>query len=89
MGDLRKNIQEFEFWQRRFEGNDNVEMLEITLDGFSYLSYGVLPEGFSFPGRNEAFRAMAFTDFVVDSRGFQPCIGLCPSSTGCDAEGDQ
>ncbi|MEO1052560.1 MAG: ABC transporter permease [Bacteroidota bacterium] len=65
-----------EFWQRRFSSDPNVEMLEINLDGFSYLNYGVLPEGFSFPGRTEAFRAMAFADFVLDAREFRPCIGL-------------
>ena len=65
-----------EFWQRRFDGKEEIEGLEITLDGFSYSNYGVLPEGFSFPGKVEAFRAMAFADFVVDSRDFRPCIGL-------------
>jgi len=65
-----------EFWQRRFDGKEEVEGLEITLDGFSYANYGVLPEGFSFPGKVEAFRAMAFADFVVESRDFRSCIGL-------------
>ncbi len=65
-----------EFWKRRFDGNEKVEGLDVTLDGFSYKNYGVLPAGFSFPVRNEAFRAMAFADFVVDSRSFRPCIGL-------------
>lgn len=65
-----------EFWKRRFDGNEKIEGLDITLDGFSYTNYGVLPEGFSFPVRNEAFRAMAFADFVVGARDFRPCIGL-------------
>ena len=66
----------YDFWKRRFDGNENTEMLPVTLDGFTYTNYGVLPEGFSFPTRNEAFRAMAFADFVVDSRDYRPCIGL-------------
>ena len=61
-----------EFWKRRFNGNEKIEGFDITLDGFSYTNYGVLPAGFSFPARNEAFRAMAFADFVVDARDFRP-----------------
>ena len=75
-----------DFWQKRFGGDEKVEGLEITLDGFSYSNYGVLPEGFSFPGRNEAFRAMAFADFVVDSRYFRPCIGLARLKQGISLE---
>lgn len=65
-----------EFWQRRFKGNENVVGLDITLDGFSYQNYGVLPEGFSFPDRNEAFRALAYADFVVGARNRRSAIGL-------------
>lgn len=66
-----------EFWQRRFSGKPEVVGLEVTLDGFpGYANYGVMPEGFSFPGRNEAFRALAFADFVVGARGFRSGIGL-------------
>ena len=75
-----------DFWQRRFEGNEDIEMLEVTLDGFSYTNYGVLPEGFSFPDRNEAFRAMAYADFVVDSRYIRPCIGLARLKPGVTLE---
>ena len=75
-----------EFWERRFDGNENIDKLQVTLDGFSYTNYGVLPEGFSFPGRNEAFRAMAFADFVVDARDFRPCIGLARLKSGVTLE---
>ena len=71
-----------EFWKRRFGGNENVEGINITLDGFSYQNYGVLPEGFSFPGRNEAFRALAFADFVVDARDYRSAIGLARLKPG-------
>ncbi len=71
-----------DFWRRRFDGQEDIEMLQVTLDGFSYTNYGVLPEGFSFPHRNEAFRAMAFADFVVESRSFRPCIGLARLKPG-------
>ena len=74
----------YDFWQRRCSGAENVEGLEITLDGFSYLNYGVLPEGFSFPGRNEAFRALAFADFVVDARDRRSAIGLARLKPGVD-----
>lgn len=74
------------FWKRRFDGKENIEMLQVTLDGFSYTNYGVLPEGFSFPNRNEAFRAMAFADFVVDSRTYRPCIGLARLKPGVTIE---
>lgn len=71
-----------EFWKRRYKGNENVEGIEITLDGFSYQNYGVLPEGFSFPGHNEAFRALAFADFVVDARDYRSAIGLARLKPG-------
>ena len=72
-----------EFWQRRFSGNPNVVGIDVTLDGFAgYSNYGVMPEGFSFPVRNEAFRALAFADFVVDSRTFRPGIGLARLKNG-------
>ncbi|MEM8906350.1 MAG: ABC transporter permease [Bacteroidota bacterium] len=71
-----------EFWQRRYAGNENVVGLEITLDGFAYQNYGVLPEGFSFPDRNEAFRALAFADFVVDARDYRSAIGLARLQPG-------
>ncbi|MEM6815701.1 MAG: ABC transporter permease [Bacteroidota bacterium] len=72
----------YDFWQRRFSGKEEVEGLEITLDGFSYSNYGVLPQGFSFPNKVEAFRAMAFADFVVDSRDRRLCIGLARLKPG-------
>jgi|GEM_PF-1316419 len=75
-----------DFWERRFDGDENIEMLEVTLDGFSYTNYGVLPEGFSFPGRNEAFRAMAYADFVVEARHVRPCIGLARLKPGVTVE---
>ena len=72
-----------EFWQRRFDGNPNVVGLDVTLDGFAgYANYGVMPEGFSFPVRNEAFRALAFADFVVDSRTFRSGVGLARLRNG-------
>ncbi|MEM8894530.1 MAG: FtsX-like permease family protein, partial [Bacteroidota bacterium] len=75
-----------DFWQRRYDGDPNVEGLEVNLDGFTYLNYGVLPEGFSFPVRNEAFRAMAFADFVVTARNRRPCIGLARLNAGVTLE---
>ena len=71
-----------EFWQRRYRGDENVAGIEITLDGFSYQNYGVLPEGFSFPDRIEAFRALAFADFVVEARDFRSAIGLARLKPG-------
>ncbi|MEM7552313.1 MAG: ABC transporter permease, partial [Bacteroidota bacterium] len=65
-----------DFWQKRFDGKESIEQLQVTLDGFSYTNYGVLPDGFSFPDQNEAFRDITFSDFVVESRSFRSCIGL-------------
>ena len=72
-----------DFWQRRYGGEG---VPELTLDGFTYANYGVLPEGFSFPGRNEAFRAMAFAEFVVTARDFRLCIGLARLKEGVTIE---
>lgn len=72
-----------EFWQRRFKANPNVVGIDVTLDGFSgYANYGVMPEGFSFPGRNEAFRALAFAESVVTARNFRLGIGLARLQPG-------
>lgn len=76
-----------ELWQRRFSGTPEVVGLEVTLDGFpGYSNYGVMPQGFSFPGRNEAFRALAFADFVVDARDFRCGIGLARLREGVSFE---
>lgn len=69
-----------EFWERRYDSSG--EIPELTLDGFTYANYGVMPEGFSFPGRNEAFRAMAYAEFVVTARNRRLCIGLARLKEG-------
>ncbi len=68
------------FWKKRYGGEGNVP--EVTLDGFTYNNYGILPEGFSFPGRNEGFRAMAYAEFVVTARDYRLCIGLARLKDG-------
>ena len=76
-----------EFWQRRFEGKPEVIGLEVTLDGYAgYANYGVMPENFSFPGRNEAFRALAFAEFVVGARDYRPGVGLARLKQGVTLE---
>jgi len=75
-----------DFWQKRFDGKEEINKLQVTLDGFSYTNYGVMPEGFSFPHRNEAFRAMAFADFIVTARDRRPCIGLARLNAGVNLE---
>ena len=72
-----------EFWKRRFNSDPEVVNRSITLDGVpSYQVYGVLPEGFSFPDRHEAFRAMAYADPVVTRRAFRNSIGLARLKPG-------
>ncbi len=75
-----------DFWERRFDGKEEVEGLEITLDGFKYSNYGVMPEAFSFPGRVEGFRSIAYADFVVDARDFRSEIGLARLKPGITIE---
>ncbi len=72
-----------DFWKRRY---GNQEVPEVTLDGFTYANYGILPEGFSFPGRNEAFRAMAYAEFVVTARNYRLCVGLARLKEGVTLE---
>ncbi len=71
-----------DFWKRRFDGNEEVEGLEVTLDGFSYSNYGVMPEGFSFPGKVEGYRSIAYADFVIDARDYRSEIGLARLKPG-------
>ena len=72
-----------EFWKRRFDADPEVVNNTITLDGVpKYKVYGVLPEGFSFPDRHEAFRAMAYADPVVTRRAFRNSIGLARLKPG-------
>lgn len=66
-----------EFWRRRFNADPEAVNKNITLDGVPrYKVYGVLPEGFSFPDRHEAFRAMTYSDRVVTNRTFRNSIGV-------------
>ena len=72
-----------EFWKRRFGSDPEVVNNSITLDGVpKYKVFGVLPEGFSFPDRHEAFRAMAYADPVVTNRAFRNSIGLARLKPG-------
>ena len=72
-----------EFWERRFKSAPEVVNRSITLDGVpSYQVYGVLPEGFSFPDRHEAFRAMAYSDRVVTNRRTRNSIGVARLKRG-------
>ena len=76
-----------EFWERRFKADLDVASKNITLDGVpSYKVYGVLPEGFSFPDRHEAFRAMAYSDRVVTNRRSRNSIGLARLQAGNSIE---
>ncbi len=76
-----------EFWQRRFKADPEAINKNITLDGVpSYKAYGVLPEGFSFPDRHEAFRAMVYADFVVDNRTFRNSIGVARLKPGSNID---
>ncbi|NET35251.1 MAG: FtsX-like permease family protein [Cyanothece sp. SIO1E1] len=72
-----------DFWERRFKADPEVVNRSITLDGVpSYKVYGVLPEGFSFPDRHEAFRAMAYSDRVVTNRRSRNSIGVARLKAG-------
>lgn len=72
-----------DFWQRRFKADPEAVNRNITLDGVpKYKVYGVLPEGFSFPDRHEAFRAMVYADPVVTNRTFRNSIGVARLKPG-------
>src|SRR5262249_22610500 len=48
----------FGFWQRRFGGDANVIDQSLDLDGRSYTIVGVMPRGFDYPTRTQAWVAL-------------------------------
>ena len=57
-----------QLWQQRYGGDDNALGRAVTLDGVDYTLIGVMPEGFSFPGRTEIWLPLGW-DPSRHSRG--------------------
>jgi predicted permease len=62
----------YNFWQRRFGGNENVLGQVLTLDTYGKRDYtivGVMPSGFQFPGKSEIWLPAGWNGLSRDRRG--------------------
>ncbi len=62
----------YNFWQRRFGGNENALGQTVTLDTYGRRDYtivGVMPPGFQFPGKSEIWLPAGWNGIPKDRRG--------------------
>ena len=62
-------IISYGLWQRRFGGSESLIDQPILVNGKSSIVIGVMPRGFQFPNRTEAWVPMAFSTDDLRSRG--------------------
>ena len=61
----------YEFWQRRFGGDENALGQTVTLDTYGRRDYtivGVMPPGFQFPGKTEIWLPAGWNGLPMDRR---------------------
>ena len=62
----------YEFWRRRFGGDESALGQTVTLDTFGRRDYtivGVMPPGFQFPGKTEIWLPAGWNGLPLDRRG--------------------
>jgi putative ABC transport system permease protein len=62
----------YDFWQRRFGGDENALGQRVTLDTYGKRDYtvvGVMPPGFQFPGKTEIWLPAGWNGLPQDRRG--------------------
>ncbi len=67
----RAAIIGYEFWQRRFGGDENALGQTLTLDSFGRRDYtivGVMPPGFQFPGKTEIWLPAGWNGLPMNQR---------------------
>ncbi|MDQ6831708.1 MAG: ABC transporter permease [Gemmatimonadota bacterium] len=78
-------------WQRRFAGDRSIVGRPVSVDGVVYTVVGVMPQGFTFPERGQAWTLFAI-DAAKEGRGnryFAGAIGrLKPGVTLAKAQSD-
>jgi putative ABC transport system permease protein len=79
-------------WQQSFGGRRDVIGRTMQLDGMSYTIVGVMPSGFTYPGRTQIWTPLAFTpDDMATQRGahYLEVVGLLKRGvTLSSADGD-
>ena len=68
LGQHRVVVLSHGLWRRRFGGDSGIVNRIITVDGYPYRVLGVMPPGFAFPDRGEAWVPLT-TDPARDTRG--------------------
>ena len=56
-------------WQRRFGGDRSIVGRSVNVDGFPYLVIGVMPPGFAFPDRGQAWTPFVVEEGLQEGRG--------------------
>jgi putative ABC transport system permease protein len=91
-GRERVILLSYGLWRRRFGGDSTIVRRPITVNGYAYQVIGVMPRGFAFPDRGQAW-----VPFVVDeglgegrgNRGYAGALGrLKPGVTVTQAQRD-
>jgi putative ABC transport system permease protein len=78
-------VLEYDYWQRRFLGDQDVLGRTITLDGSPYTIVGVMPEDFDMiPANVHAFRPSDFAG-ELENRGSQAFLAFARLSEGATA----
>ncbi len=67
-GDDQVVVLSHRLWHRRFAADEGILGTTLVIDGRPRVVVGVMPEGFSFPGRTEAWLPIAF-DWGREDRG--------------------
>jgi putative ABC transport system permease protein len=62
-------------WQRRFAGDPKIVGAAITVDAQSRMVVGVMPPGFTYPGRTEAWVPLAFAKTIAPGANFLRLVG--------------
>jgi putative ABC transport system permease protein len=78
-----------DFWQNRYGSNPSVIGSTVTVDGEDRLIVGVMPAGFSFPGRDMALWMPLRIDLATSSPGnfgFMAIARMRPSSTQAEVQ---
>lgn len=68
----RVAVISYEFWQRKFGGNENALGQTVTLDTYGkrvYTIVGVMPPGFQFPGKSELWLPAGWNGLPRERRG--------------------
>src|SRR5262249_29056172 len=89
-GDPQVGVLRYDLWQRVFAGDRDIVGRQIHLDAMPVTVVGVMPRGFYFPEREEAFVPLRL-DFTKDEGGsfnLSVIVRLAPGATIAQLDGE-